>query len=80
MSSPAALPNTCRAAPFPKVIGKGRGETVVTHLDIFESPNLILAGGYSNEVGVASGLVESYKYPWVASFEIDRTASEPVIK
>ena len=40
---------------------------------------LILAGGHSNEVGVATGVVETYSYPWVASFKINRAASEPVI-
>jgi hypothetical protein len=31
---------------------------------------MIVAGGHSNEVGLATGN-ENFKYPWVASFSIN---------
>jgi hypothetical protein len=67
---PANTGTSCREAPFPKVIGQGRGTTVVTHVELFELNSMIVAGGYSNEVGLPSSF-ESFKYPWVASFSID---------
>ena len=57
---------TCREAPFPKVVGQGRGTTVVTHVDIIEGTEKILAGGYSNETGLANGSERAYHFPWVA--------------
>ena len=68
----------CPAASFPKVISgsKANGITTIQSIDIDNSGNNLLAGGYSNELD--SSLTTDF-FPWIARFRIARTSADPVL-